>query len=1236
MPFNMKPKNYTPHGVNMVRFGEKRPLLEIELNELQQNFIQMSAENIRQSTFTGFLQMNNFGGYVKPKQSDNINKFFLTDFQEKVDIINLDGYTMPLRNSAGHGDIQIDLPEPPTSGVENNLVFLEFWNADVSHEKPIYRYGNVDNEIEDIFKIDPRIGIETTRRTQLRWRIRTIRDVDFNIYPKGVTDPRVVAIAEAELKTSEYRFKPMENDPFIYRAGEETQKAKEDLRTIDGYVYAVPLFRVKRRNSSGFTEVNPNGAIKFDGALSDRPDGLFADVIDQRDIVDLRNKISLNGFNYDKLLHQEFDKFLRTENGELALSKTYHGIPHTPSENKVFLATFDGSSVAEIGGQTNVTNDRFVPTPTGLGTNLEGAEATPTPITGVNKAEGEITLLVNFDTVSKFEQTGYVSILDDNDNPVFQLLNNGRYIVGEADGGNGKIEFKQHLLGYHYVTLAWKDPLDGSMGKLELYIDGNLQQSRGYKVGTKVPSKIILGYGSVLGHLQYNNSVTVSDISISNKYECTFPNMPKDFKLGFANLAPKFNRQRRIFGEGQVSQGTVGRVKATGTEHSAGISKTQATNGTWKVGDVIAVKGIGGEIISGIVDERAVRVRITESTEDSENPSSIIAVANTVEFSIGEKIRIWRMETNQVSKEYTIAEVDTENFTITLNENALVVGGSYIIDSTFTDSVPLVKAVKSITDNENVTGTWVGLGSPEAEFTITSIPVGYESEDISVLYSLNTPSKQRGLPEVLNVVHEANLGEEILIPQRTFAIFDDFKGKIVGSDIENPNRTLYLESMTLGNVEDFLPSTQFVYDNVSEKDGITVTAEASTPDHVPQRLFEFDLIKIIEQKFGKEIPDVDKLEWFKRNVESIEFKWNGYGASPTGNKASLAIQDNELRTWVSYINHTDGNIKELSLMVSGLSYDKMIDPEGKIRFIAYAEPAVNAEQISTIYTDYASIELILRKRDNYDFLVPVSYETRKISLINPTPPENIEGESSGGVADDWKFKEFISRNVNRRDYEISNLLLVQKQTKTVETMFEANPEELFVTYGSYVPVADNVQTVEEVTILAEAEGLLLSDVSSESAQVLGNHHWSNPLYRVRNDNRSLTGDIGFDTVQFTADSRKVNVGAYIVLNGVGPLNYFTRQYAELKEPLQAVGIARFLVMHNHELKLWICSLHPNGRILDLDRSEVSILIPLQGNPVVKEEEGIKRTNILPTTWRTESGEVRGYFDEFGNFIATYQ
>lgn len=1236
MPFNVKPKNYTPHGVNMVRFGEKRPLLEVELNELQQNFIQMSAESIRQSTYTGFLQMNNFGGFVKPKQQDNINKFFLTDFQEKVDIINLDGYTMPLRNSQGHGDIEIKLPEPPTADIENNLVFLEYWNADVSHEKPIYRYGCVDNEVEDVFKIDPRIGIETTRRTQLRWRIRTIRDVDFNLYPKGVTDPRVVAIAEAELKTSEYRFKPTENDPFIYRAGEETEKAKEDLRTIDGYVYAVPLFRVKRRNNGGFTEVNPNGAINYTSGLSDRPDGLFANVIDQRDIIDLRNRVSLNGFNYDKLLHQEFDKFLRTENVELDLSKTYHGIPQTPSENKVFLATFDGSSVAEIGGQTNVTNDRFVPTPTGLGTNLEGSDATPTPITGVNKAEGEITLLINFDTVSKFEQTGYVAILDADDNPVFQLLNNGRYIVGEADGANSKIEFKQHLLGYHYVTLAWKDPLDGSMGKIELYIDGNLQQSRGYKVGAKEPSKIILGYGSVLGHLQYNNSVTVSDISVSNKYECTFPNMPEDFKLGFANLAPKFNRQRRIFGEGQISQGTVAKVRGTGEEHSECITKTQATDGTWAVGDKIKVKGIGGEIISGIVDERAVRVRITESTEDIENPSAIIPVAGTKDFTIGEKIRIWRMETNQVSKEYTVSAVDVENFAITLNENVIVVGGSYIIDSTFTDSVPMVKAVKSITDSQTVTGTWLGLGSSEAEFTITELPVGYEAEDISVLYSLNTPSKQRGLPEVLNVVHEANLGEEVLIPQRTFSIKDDFKGKVVGSFEENPNRTLYLEGPTLGNVEDFLPSTQFVYDNISTKDGITVTAEASTKNNIPQRLFEFDLVSIIEQKFGKEIPDVNKLEWFKRNVESIEFKWYGYGASPSGNKATLAIQDNELRTWVSYINHTKPTIEELSLMVSGLSYDKMIDEEGKIRFIAYAEPAVNAEQISTIYTDYASIELILRKRDNYDFLVPVRQETRKVSLVNPTAPTNEVLNPDGTPNTDWKFKEFVARDVNRRDYQVSNLLLIQKQTKTVETMFEANPDELFVTYGSYVPVADNVQTVEEVTILAESDGFLLSDVSSESAGVLGNHHWSNPLYRVRNDNRSLIGDIGFDTVNFTADSRKVNVGAYIVLNGVGPLNYFTRQYAELDEPIQAVGIARFLVMHNHELKLWICSLHPNGTILDLDKSEVSILVPLQGNPVVKEEDGIKRTNILPTTWRTESGEIRGYFDEFGNFVATYQ
>src|SRR5690606_36726513 len=50
------------------------------------------------------------------------------------------------------------------------------------------------------------------------------------------------------------------DDTGLYIAGDGTQTSKDLLKTADGYVYAIPLFRVKRRNSGGYSQNNGNGA----------------------------------------------------------------------------------------------------------------------------------------------------------------------------------------------------------------------------------------------------------------------------------------------------------------------------------------------------------------------------------------------------------------------------------------------------------------------------------------------------------------------------------------------------------------------------------------------------------------------------------------------------------------------------------------------------------------------------------------------------------------------------------------------------------------------------------------------------------------------------------------------------------------------------------------------------------------------------------------------------------------
>ncbi|WP_099301796.1 hypothetical protein [Bacillus sp. Marseille-P3800] len=188
--------------------------------------------------------------------------------------------------SSGHRFNYAALSEAPTSGYREDLVFLEaYWTTVDANEDP------------DI--IDKRYGAETSRRKVMKFRIRTVAGVDFtefdaNGFAKsssqhfnnwlnnniavraqgGNSEP--VSSDEASHRTRFSTAKQRINnssenmsqlripDPGLFLAGVKDETVSKNLlNTLDGFVYAIPLFRVKRRNSGGYSDANPNGAIDY-------------------------------------------------------------------------------------------------------------------------------------------------------------------------------------------------------------------------------------------------------------------------------------------------------------------------------------------------------------------------------------------------------------------------------------------------------------------------------------------------------------------------------------------------------------------------------------------------------------------------------------------------------------------------------------------------------------------------------------------------------------------------------------------------------------------------------------------------------------------------------------------------------------------------------------------------------------------------------------------------------------
>lgn len=218
--------------------------------------------------------------------------------------------------------------------------------ANTSHkptQNSIYHYGNVlsltaDDLAEDL--IDPVLNVETTQRVQVQYRLRVYSSQALGVNPKtqpdGFSNANILAQGGVGAPVATYPFVPADKttvlanssavaygfeDPGLYVSGDGTSVAAAALGTVDGFVYAIPVCLVFRRNnatgSGGWDPFNnangalpiahannfpntnlPGGPYLIPALSSDRPDGLFADIIVDTDVLDLRRHVSLTGLDY--------------------------------------------------------------------------------------------------------------------------------------------------------------------------------------------------------------------------------------------------------------------------------------------------------------------------------------------------------------------------------------------------------------------------------------------------------------------------------------------------------------------------------------------------------------------------------------------------------------------------------------------------------------------------------------------------------------------------------------------------------------------------------------------------------------------------------------------------------------------------------------------------------------------------------------------------------------------------
>jgi photosystem II stability/assembly factor-like uncharacterized protein len=221
---------------------------------------------------------------------------------------------------------------------DNGNIEIESTDLEVKSFNRIYPEGNILSEAEEYLPdniINPDIGIKTSERLQIQYRIRVVEGIDFNRYQEaGLGQESVYSLGPNESidEAGNYTYLNMGEETGDY--GLWRAKCRN---TYDGYSWAIPMFLVSRRNSAAFNiNSNINGSTDFElGAI--RPDNLTYKNIIDNDILDIRKQINIQSYSYlleknlGKLLSNELSTVMRDDQGTqygkvLNTIDTYTGI----------------------------------------------------------------------------------------------------------------------------------------------------------------------------------------------------------------------------------------------------------------------------------------------------------------------------------------------------------------------------------------------------------------------------------------------------------------------------------------------------------------------------------------------------------------------------------------------------------------------------------------------------------------------------------------------------------------------------------------------------------------------------------------------------------------------------------------------------------------------------------------------------------------------------------------------
>ena len=341
-------------NLQSIIFSNNSPLLEKELNELQE-IQNKNRQNLARTLIpSGFIELVDKSFSAPPviyQPIDNLNNYILNSIAIAPCKVILNGININLvgnfTTQQSGNYLLLNLGEAPETGVREDLVYLEMWLERVSYKDAFKLEGYINGNNVDYNILDSRVQDETSRRIVVHYTINVAKNVNFQKFPDGfgynsINDFSDIQ-ATANGKFSTYRninliYKPANflafKDQYFYKdynlyiAGMPDYDLNNDL-IIGKFIYALPMFRIKRYNKQSYSLQNFNGArtviyqymdtpSSLNGDLLNniRPDHHYYDIINENNVIDLRKTVlnnNLNTYYLNQSLKELFTGKLQTK-----------------------------------------------------------------------------------------------------------------------------------------------------------------------------------------------------------------------------------------------------------------------------------------------------------------------------------------------------------------------------------------------------------------------------------------------------------------------------------------------------------------------------------------------------------------------------------------------------------------------------------------------------------------------------------------------------------------------------------------------------------------------------------------------------------------------------------------------------------------------------------------------------------------------------------------------------------